>query len=953
MINTTISHYRVLEEIGKGGMGVVYKAEDTRLGRLVAIKFLPDELACDPLALGRLRREARAASALNHPNICTIHDIGEGAGQTYIVMEYMEGYTLKELIEQGPLPLNRLLSIATEVVEGLKSSHEHGVVHRDIKPSNIFITTLGHAKILDFGLAKMSPIGGKSVEETHSDTGGWALGSIAYMSPEQALGRSLDERSDFFSFGSVLYEMATGTVLFHGDSTGALFLAVMQDAPRASIELNPDLPPRLDAIIRRCLEKDRDLRYPHAADILADLKQLQVDSETPPSSQPRHVTPPGKGNEVSRLQDSKAVATTQTTSRAWRTWTAAAVALLLISTGIVYFGRGRTPRLTSKDTIVVADFSNTTGDSTFDETMKQAASVDLGQSPFLNVLPERAISSVLRQMGRPETQHLSREIGREVCLRSNSRLLITGSVSLAGGTYLVELKAIDCERDRVIDESSAMADNRDHVLRALEQADNMMRKKLGESLKSMQKFGTSLLQATTPSLEALREYSIGLSMRQQKGSMEGIPHMLRAVEFDPNFALAYANLGTMYYFTEQWKPARASLTRAYQLRHRVGERDRLYIEGSYYQYITGESTKAVDTWTEWVRQYPQDSYPHSRLGLAYLEKGSFDQAVKSYRDALRIGNDTPYSGLASAFIQADRLDEAKAMYQEARNRNLDSDVLRECRYIVAFMEADGPGMQGQIEFARGKAGYEDKLVSAWSDVEAYYGRIVSARKLSSEAVAAALAANTKERAAEYMAKTALREANIGNFALARGLATKAMATSDAPTVQKIAALALAKSGDVAAATRLADRIDAQFPLDTMTQGYALPVIRAGVELSRNRPAKAVEFLELSQRYELGKSAFGSLEPAYIRGLAHMRQGKPTEAANEFRKLLDHSGVVGASITGTLAKLQLARAAELMGDHSAARGHYEDFFALWKNADSDVPVLKQAKAEYAKLEQSGR
>ncbi len=956
MLGKTVAHYRILEKIGGGGMGVVYKAEDIRLGRLVALKFLPDEFASDPRILERFRREARAISVLNHPNICTLHDIGEAEGRTFLVMELLEGRNLREIIkEHGALPLNRLVRIATDIAEALEAAHEKGILHRDIKPANILVTHRGTSKLLDFGLAKSGelrqvvPVSAEDITVTNL-SGGWALGTIGYMSPEQALGKPLDERTDLFSFGAVLYEMATGEAPFHGDSTGAIFISVVKEKEIPVVQFRADLPELLQQIIGRCLEKERENRYRNATEVLHDLQQLQRELEG--SAIPGVVTdqfPPVSVNlEEDSLKAEISPIPSSLRERTSRALIAAAVVVVAIALGVFAFIKFRLPtaRPTNKNTVVLADFTNTTGESVFDETLKQAARLDLEQSPYLNVLSDRQVGETLKQMSRPSDQRLTREVAREICLRTNSAVLIVGSISHAGDRYSLALNASSCEDKAVLASVTAESADRSSIPTALHRADEQLRQDLGESLPSLQKFNSPLAEATTSSLEALKLYSVGLKERQTKGSLAGIPHMLRATEIDPTFAQAYARLGSMYFNTSQWGPARDSYQRAYELRGRVSQRERFYIEYSYFQNVSGEFDKAILVCQDWSRSYPGDSYPHSVMGLIHLNLGQIEKAAQEFLESLRLGTDTPYSNLMAAYMRLGRLDEAKAMFDAARSHDRDSDYLRLNRYTLGFLERDERAMQGEIEWSKGKAGYEDTLLKARSDVEAYWGRLAKARELERQAKSAAVALGAKDRAADYDADSALREAEMGNLTLTRQCADEALAVSDAVSVRERVAVALARAGEIRDAEKLAEQLNAQYPRNTLLQSYALPTIRALILMRKNQPAKAIEILQPVLACEYGQEGFGSLLPAYVRGLVYLQLGNGPQAAAEFEKLIAHPGLVGLSVTGALAGLQLARAEELSGDHEAARRHYQDFLALWKDADPDVPIFKQAKAEYA-------
>jgi len=971
-IGTQVSHYRILAQLGSGGMGVVYEAEDTHLHRKVALKFLSDLQAKDPQALARFQKEAQAASALNHPNICTIHDITEQDGETFIAMEFLDGATLAEMLRRGPLELTQLLGIAEQVLDGLEAAHNEGIIHRDIKLSNIFLTKSGRVKILDFGLAKRSvskpaavdipTLEGRLTHEEDLSSGSVMLGTAAYMSPEQALGKPLDVRTDIFSFGIVLYEMATGCAPFQGESTGMLLLSIVKEAPEPLREIKPDLPEALQQIVDKCLQKDRNERYQSPSEIRNDLRQLQrsitsekiahteVQEQIPEASSVARAEPGPVSKDSSASVD--AIDTDSARKPAGRMWKIR-IAVATLAIGLVLFAGlyahfHETYSLKSQDTLVLAEFTNTTGNPVFDGALREALTLDLSQSPFLNVLSQQRVTTTLKQMEKPADERLTVRIAREICLRTNSKALIAGSIALVGERYTFNLRVLDCQNEEILTSVVSEAENRNLVLPALHRADEQLRRNLGESLGSIKAFNVPLAEATTSSLEALQLYSQGQAERQVKGSLAGIPYLKRAIEIDPNFGQAYASLGSMYLNTSQWALAKSSYRSAYALGNRVSERERFYIEFYYFQYITDESDTSIRVCNEWIRSYPNDSIPHSRLGAVFLALGRFEKATQEYREALRLGTDTPYSGAMLAYLRLGRLDEAKAMFDAARSHNLDSDFLRQYRVTLAFLEGDDLTIRQQLDWAKGKPGYEETLLNAQSEIEAYHGHVVKARDLEQRAKSATAAASDRERAAEFDADSAWREAEIGNSILSRKYAMQALAVSDSPAVYARVAMASARAGDNSTSEMIAARLNADYPHSVMVQNYVLPTIRALIAINNKRPGQAIAVLQPALPFEQGELGFGNLQPAYVRGLAYLQLKKGQEAAIEFQKLVAHPGVVGLSVTGALAKLQLARAEEMSANRDMARKHYQDFFATWKDADIDIPVLMQAKDEYAKL-----
>jgi eukaryotic-like serine/threonine-protein kinase len=954
LLGKKVSHYRVLEVIGGGGMGMVYKAEDLKLGRRVALKFLPEELAEDPVSLLRFEREARTASSLNHANICTIFEIEEYEGKPFIVMELLDGQTLRDrLLALGPetLPQDDLVDIAVQICDGLEAAHTHGIIHRDIKPANIFLTKSGLVKILDFGLAKSIEIE-ESVEHepertslsAHSTTEsrsaearinltrtGMHTGTASYMSPEQTRREKLDARTDLFSFAAVLYEMATGRRAFAGDDATTVHEAVLHRFPVPVRLLNLRISQRLEAVITKGIQKDREDRYQSAADLRADLERVS-------------------GVAQSRF-------------RPGRKSLAFAMLLLIACAGGSYWHYGNREKLSANDTIVLADVTNQTSDPVLDDAINFALRIELAQTPFLRVLDEEKVRGHMKELNQPIDGRITLDIARQVCAKTSSKAMVTSAIADTGNGYRIMMKAIDCANGKTIAQSARNVTYRKDLVHELGVAGSELRGEMGEPASSVKKYNQPLEEVTSSSPEAIQLLAQGFRQQLSNAHSPALAISLlsfykRAVDLDPSFALAWASLGNIYQTQEQFnvRLAMEAEAKAYELRNRLIPQLR-YLIVTLYLSIGGDLEKAYPVFEEWVQNFPLDGVAHHNFGNLLVWLGQFDRAADEYREALRLSPTmTGYDSLMSSTLYAGRLAEAKAVFEEAQSHKLDSIEMHSNAQLLAFLQHDETGMQTQLAWARGNPEAEAVILHGIGREKAYHGQFRESRTIlhkrfqnMAERVKGSSLANEMTA---FDFDLATQEAESGSLGDARHLLSS-LREGDPRLVVFSEGFALldARAGYVEQAQEIASSINRNSPVDTLVQNYKLPAIYAAIKLRQNDPAGAITILQPALRYDLAypQTGFNSLYPAYLRGLAYLRMGDGRLAAAEFQKLIDHPAIVGRDDIGALSYLQLGRAQTMTGDKAAARNSYETFLTLWKDADSDIPALKQAKAEYAKLQ----
>jgi eukaryotic-like serine/threonine-protein kinase len=965
---TKLGRYEIRSKIGAGGMGEVYRAEDTQLHRRVALKVFPAEFANDKTRLQRFAQEARSAASVNHPHIAHIYEIAEVEGVNFIAMEFVEGKSLRYRMNRASMKLGEIVGVAIQVADALSAAHKARIIHRDIKPENIMLRRDGYVKVLDFGLAKLADpkttiMNAEGPTLINTDAG-VVMGTHHYMSPEQAAGKPVDARTDIWSLGVILYEMVARSAPFMGDTPTEIIARVLEREPVPLSTRAPDTPLELQSIVAKALVKNRNERYQTVKDMLRDLKDLKQELEFASETE-RTVS--NEGAKAATLQqdrslmnatltDGRTVQAPPTSSAEYlvsqikshrKSVMLVLSALLITAAGLsysFYFRRdGKAPALTDRDTVLLADFVNTTGDTVFDGALKQGLAVQLQQSPFLNIFPDARIRETLRLMGRSPDERVTDLIAREICQRQGLKAFISGSITNLGNNYAIALKAVNAQTGDEMARDQIEAEGKEQVLKALGEAASQIREKLGESLSSIQKFDAPI-KVTTSSLEALKAYSLGHEAFLRGKFLESIPFYKRAIDLDPNFAYAYMALAVTYGNTEQPALASENTAKAFALRDRVTEVERFRISDFYYQFVTGEIDKEIEVLILHQKTYPRDFSAPENLSNSYLLIGQFGKAIEAAHEGLA-GDPKSIplqANLGEAFIHLNQFAEAKEIFDRIVQQ-FDDAQIRTRLFRIAFARGDTAAMQQQLDWANGKP--DEYVALDWQTSTAgCAGQWQKAQDFSRRSIALATHSDAKEVAAGYAAEHALRAAIFGQSGQAKAEASQSLALKRNQVTLVRAALALALAGDASRAQSLIDELVKQYPKDTLINGLWLPAIRAATELQQGKSAKAIELLEDARRYE----PMAEFWPQYLRALAYLKLNKGAEAAVEFQKILDHRGEAPLSALYPLAHLGLGRAAILSGNKAKARTAYQDFFALWKDADANIPILSQARLEYESL-----
>jgi tetratricopeptide (TPR) repeat protein len=833
----------------------------------------------------------------------------------------------------------------------------------------------GYVKVLDFGVAKLtehaagrpaaeSPARDRQASESDSTLlafttePGVVMGTPNYMSPEQVRGYTVDPRSDIFSLGVVIYELITGHQPFHGPTFSDVIAALLTSQPPPISQYSRGAPPELQAIVNKAIAKDRDERYQSTQDLLVDLRNLrrELDFQTGDFGRTvssEHALSDTIPTERIITSDHAGLLTSAEyiingIKRDKMGAGAVALAVLVAIAGVFFSLRpGKAGGLTERDTVLVADFINTTGEPVFDETLKQALATQLEQSPFLNIFPEARIRETLKFMGRPADERVTEDIARQICQRQGIKALLAGSISSLGSHYVISLEAINAASGDVIARSQVEADSREKVLTALGTAASGLRKKLGESLSSIQKFDAPIEQVTTSSLEALKSFAAGDDRRDSGNVTDAIPLYKHATELDPNFALAYARLAAMYGDSSEPDLAAQYSQKAFDLRDRVSEHEKFYISSHYYSLVTGEADKDIEALRLWQQTYPRDFVPYNNLAVKYLALGQPDKAEQQAREAISInpGAALPRHNLFRALHMLGRYDEAKELVQQSLASNPADPLTHAARYWIAFLERDNPSMQQEAAWVVGKP-MEPWFIRGEASAAASQGRLAESTRLYLVA-ADLLRKRDPGGAASMSAAQIVSEEMMGKYDhvedRVKSIIPSAGGNRDALSM---GAFALCLAGRPDSARPPMDELAKRYPKDTLVNDILLPTVGAMAEIARGNPSRAVELLQVSRQYEFGE--FTGLATAYIRGLAYLRTGAAGQASTEFQRILDHRGVDVTSCLYPLSQLGLARAAALAGDTAKSRKDYQDFFELWKDADPDLPLLKEAKREYERL-----
>lgn len=913
-VNTQIKHFNIKNLLGKGGMGEVYLAEDTRLGRNVAVKILAEKYSKSSNRLHRFVQEAKAASALNHPNIITIYEIGEFENKHFIATEFIEGETLHRRLKGKPLEIRAALDIAVQIASALEAAHDAGIIHRDIKPENVMIRPDGFVKILDFGIAKLTEKqtlnseSGKYADLAVKTFPGMIMGTPQYMSPEQARGLAVDERTDVWSLGIVLFQMLTGFVPFQGDTMSDVIVAILEREVPPLNHFLTDFPTELEKFIRRSLRKNIAERYQTIKHFALDLKNLKrrIDFEI-------------------ELERNHSLDTAKTIEMQSPHYSSSNISL---SGGI------------NKDKLLLTELTNLTGDPVFDGTLKTALAVSLEQSPFLDIFPDTEVRNTLRLMERSPDENITPELGREICLRKGLKAYITGTISSFGSLYVLTLEAINAKTGESISRRLDQADSKEQVLKVLGQAATDLREKLGESLSSIEQFDAQF-EYTTSSLEALKIYSLGVQQQRKGNWLAAISFYKQAIALDPNFSSAYVGASSSYSNTNQPKLAAEYAAKAFELKDRVSELEKLRISHFYYAYVTGELDQRIETLEIMRRIYPRVTTTLNNLSDCYMQLGQFEKAIEAIHESLKQKphSAVSYDNLAMSLLSLNKFDEAKKTCEKAIELGLENIYFYNCLYQIAFIKEDEEAMKKHLAWMKGQP---DEYMSF--DLQArtagFRGQLERAKDLSRRSVNLANLNNVNGVAGIYAAECALRSAfccfsDDEDFkSELKSMTNRALQLEKNPLIVPRVVLALILVGLTGEAEKILEEMTAEYPKNTLVNHLWLPIINAAFALQKNKPYEAIEYLEIVARFEPAAEFY----PQYMRAVAFEKLGKNAEAAAEFEKILKNRGESPLSILYPLAQLGSARAKK-------SREEYEKFFKMWKDADADSPVLTRAKAEF--------